>query len=75
MREYCKELLGNHVVIECKDKSFLTDIKTIVFEERTTTFTLLNNDKVTISNNQKLTRNNEGYIVINAISDTDLFAK
>lgn len=33
MREYCKELLGNHVVIECKDKSFLTDIKTIVFEE------------------------------------------
>lgn len=64
MREYCKELLGNHVVIECKDKSFLTDIKIIVFEERTTTFTLLNNDKVTISNNQKLTRNNEGYIVI-----------
>ena len=75
MREYCKELLGNHVVIECKDRSFLTDIKIIEFGEKTTKFTLSNNDKVTISNDQKLTRNSEGYIVISVSNKTDLFAK
>lgn len=59
-------LLGSTVVIEYKDRSIITAIKIIEFEEKTTKFVLLNGDEVTISNNQKLTRNSEGYIVIKA---------
>lgn len=59
-------LLGSTVVIEYKDRSIITAIKIVEFEEKTTKFVLLNGDEVTISNNQKLTRNSEGYIVIKA---------
>ena len=59
-------LLGSTVVIEYKDRSIITAIKIVEFEEKTTRFVLLNGDEVTISNNQKLTRNSEGYIVIKA---------
>lgn len=59
-------LLGNTVVIEYKDRSIITSIKIIEFGEETTKFVLLNGDEVTISNNQKLTRNSEGYIIIKA---------
>lgn len=59
-------LLGSTVVIEYKDRSIITAIKIIEFEEKTTKFVLLNGDEVTISNNQKLTHNSEGYIVIKA---------
>lgn len=59
-------LLGSTVVIEYKDRSIITAIKIIEFGEKTTKFVLLNGDEVTISNNQKLTRNSEGYIVIKA---------
>lgn len=57
-------LLGSTVVIEYKDRSIITAIKIVEFGEKTTKFVLLNGDEVTISNNQKLTRNSEGYIVI-----------
>lgn len=60
------KLLGNTVIIEYKDKSIITSIRIIEFGEKTTKFTLLNGDEVTIDNNQKLTRNNEGYIIIKA---------
>lgn len=40
--------------------------KIIEFGEKTTKFILLNGDEVTIDNNQKLTRNSNGYIVIKA---------
>ena len=59
-------LLGNTVVIEYKDRSIITAIKIVEFGEKTTKFVLLNGDEVTISNNQKLTRNSEGYVVIKA---------
>ena len=59
-------LLGSTVVIEYKDRSIITAIKIVEFEEKTTKFVLLNGDEVTISNNQKLTRNSEGYIIIEA---------
>lgn len=59
-------LLGSTVVIEYKDRSIITAIKIVEFGEKTTKFILLNGDEVTISNNQKLTRNSEGYIVIKA---------
>lgn len=59
-------LLGSTVVIEYKDRSIITAIKIVEFEEKTTKFVLLNGDEITISNNQKLTRNSEGYIVIKA---------
>lgn len=59
-------LLGSTVVIEYKDRSIITAIKIVEFGEKTTKFVLLNGDEVTISNNQKLTRNSEGYIVIKA---------
>lgn len=59
-------LAGGTVVIEYKDKSVITSIKIIEFEEKTTKFILLNGDEVTIDNNQKLTRNSNGYIVIKA---------
>lgn len=49
-----------------KDKSIITSIKIIEFGEKTTKFILLNGDEVTIDNNQKLTRNSNGYIVIKA---------
>lgn len=38
----------------------------IEFGEKTTKFILLNGDEVTIDNNQKLTRNSEGYVIIKA---------
>lgn len=60
------KLLGNTVIIEYKDKSIITSIRIIEFGEKTTKFTLLNGDEVTIDNNQKLTRNSEGYIIIKA---------
>jgi hypothetical protein len=60
------KLLGNTVIIEYKDKSIITSIRIIEFGEKTTKFTLLNGDEVTIGNNQKLTRNSEGYIIIEA---------
>lgn len=59
-------LLGSTVVIEYKDRSIITAIKIVEFGEKTTKFVLLNGDEVTISNNQKLTRNSEGYIIIKA---------
>lgn len=59
-------LAGSTVVIEYKNKSIITAIRIIEFGEKTTKFTLLNGDEVTIDNNQKLTRNSEGYIVIEA---------
>lgn len=59
-------LAGGTVVIEYKDKSVITSIKIIEFGEKTTKFILLNGDEVTIDNNQKLTRNSEGYIIIKA---------
>ena len=59
-------LLGSTVVIEYKDRSIITAIKIVEFEEKTTKFVLLNGDEVTISNNQKLSRNSEGYVVIKA---------
>lgn len=54
------------VVIEYKNKSIITAIRIIEFGEKTTKFILLNGDEVTIDNNQKLTRNSNGYIVIKA---------
>lgn len=51
-------LAGSTVVIEYKNKSIITAIRIIEFGEKTTKFTLLNGDEVTIDNNQKLTRNN-----------------
>lgn len=60
------KLLGNTVIIEYKDKSIITSIRIIEFGEKTTKFTLLNGDEVTVDNNQKLTRNSEGYIIIKA---------
>lgn len=60
------KLLGNTVIIEYKDKSIITSIRIIEFGEKTTKFTLLNGDEVTIDNNQKLTRNSEGYVIIEA---------
>ena len=60
------KLLGNPVIIEYKDKSIITSIRIIEFGEKTTKFILLNGDEVTIDNNQKLTRNSEGYIIIEA---------
>lgn len=59
-------LLGSTVVIEYKDRSIITAIKIVEFGEKTTKFVLLNGDEVTIDNNQKLTRNSNGYIVIKA---------
>ena len=59
-------LAGSTVVIEYKNKSIITAIRIIEFGEKTTKFTLLNGDEVTIDNNQKLTRNSEGYIIIKA---------
>lgn len=59
-------LAGSTVVIEYKNKSIITAIRIIEFGEKTTKFTLLNGDEVTIDNNQKLTRNSEGYIIIEA---------
>lgn len=59
-------LSGSTVVIEYKNKSIITAIRIIEFGEKTTKFTLLNGDEVTIDNNQKLTRNSEGYIIIEA---------
>ena len=59
-------LAGGTVVIEYKDKSVITSIKIIEFREKTTKFILLNGDEVTIDNNQKLTRNSEGYVIIEA---------
>lgn len=49
-----------------RDRSIITSIKIIEFGEKTTKFILLNGDEVTIDNNQKLTRNSNGYIVIKA---------
>lgn len=60
------KLLDNTVIIEYKDKSIITSIRIIEFGEKTTKFTLLNGDEVTIDNNQKLTRNSEGCIIIKA---------
>lgn len=60
------KLLGNTVIIEYKDKSIITSIRIIEFGEKTTKFTLLNGDEVTVDNNQKLTRNSEGYVIIKA---------
>lgn len=59
-------LAGSTVVIEYKDRSIITSIKIIEFGEKITKFILLNGDEVTIDNNQKLTRNSNGYIVIKA---------
>lgn len=59
-------LLGSTVVIEYKDRSIITAIKIVEFGEKITKFILLNGDEVTIDNNQKLTRNSNGYIVIKA---------
>ena len=59
-------LLGSTVVIEYKDRSIITAIKIVELKEKTTKFILLNGDEVTIDNNQKLTRNSEGYIIIEA---------
>lgn len=59
-------LAGSTVVIEYKNKSIITAIRIIEFGEKTTKFILLNGDEVTIDNNQKLTRNSNGYIVIKA---------
>ena len=59
-------LAGSTVVIEYKNKSIITAIRIIEFGEKTTKFILLNGDEVTIDNNQKLTRNSEGYIIIKA---------
>lgn len=59
-------LAGSTVVIEYKDRSIITSIKIIEFGEKTTKFILLNGDEITIDNNQKLTRNSNGYIVIKA---------
>lgn len=43
-----------------------TELRIIEFGEKTTKFILLNGDEVTIDNNQKLTRNSEGYVIIKA---------
>lgn len=59
-------LADSTVVIEYKNKSIITAIRIIEFGEKTTKFILLNGDEVTIDNNQKLTRNSEGYIIIKA---------
>lgn len=56
-------LAGSTVVIEYKDKSIITSIRIIEFGEKTTKFILLNDDEVTIDNNQKLIRNSEGYVI------------